>query len=595
MILEFLWIKNFRVLQEIGFNFSSKYIFDYDKDNKTLKRKLNKNYIDSFFGHHVTEVTALIGENGVGKSTLFEFILRNLANFGDGGALEYNDSDFVAVYSNIIFVTNVELLSNVKELEESGYRIEEYINTASLFVRLFETDYKLHKYVYYSNVFDYKREYETSFFVDVSTNHLLIEDSVNSEQQIKLFMFVNAELKRQIDFISSTKYLPPFKLPNELIINISKNVYKYKMLIDNAVLEKEGLNNVNALLKREFPHQPHEYVTWLLFLNLIKYRSIIKKELYLDILPEKLLNLYKNNLKEIDEYTHETQIELRKIKKVIDNYWSLLGTQRISFHTLETGDILQYVISEDNTEFFGFINSINDLMSTDTFLYYSWLGLSSGEKAYLSLLGRMKEAEMKLESEEFKRDFITILIDECDLYMHPAWQRDLFNVLHIMLPRIFEGKKLQLIMSSHSPFIVSDLPNSNIIFLMKDLKDKDNPSSIFQCRIEENFNKTTFGSNIHNLFIDSFFMSKGLIGEFAKSKIFELLKELENTKLPSEEEIRDLKKKINIIGEPMIRQKLFEVLYIKIANDDLRKRHEFLENELTELNREIEKRNHEEG
>lgn len=45
----------------------------------------------------------------------------------------------------------------------------------------------------------------------------------------------------------------------------------------------------------------------------------------------------------------------------------------------------------------------------------------------------------------------------------------------------------------------------------------------------------------------------------------------------------------------MIRKKIFELLYRKVGNDDLRKRKEILERELEELKNKLENRNHEEG
>ena len=83
---------------------------------------------------------------------------------------------------------------------------------------------------------------------------------------------------------------------------------------------------------------------------------------------------------------------------------------------------------------------------------------------------------------------------------------------------MFPKKDIQILVTSHSPFIVSDLPNENVIFLTKE-ENKGN------CVVKNSLNdmKKTFGANIHTLLSDSFFM-ESLMGEFAKSKIDGVIK-----------------------------------------------------------------------
>lgn len=123
MILEYFWIDNFRVLNKIGFNFSSERNYYYDIETKELKISSNNSHINSFFGDNISEVTAIVGENGVGKSTLFEFMIRNLANFGNGSITENEDGKFFGVFSNIILIKGFDLISNKEDLEQKGYKI----------------------------------------------------------------------------------------------------------------------------------------------------------------------------------------------------------------------------------------------------------------------------------------------------------------------------------------------------------------------------------------------------------------------------------------------------------------------------------------
>jgi len=93
--------------------------------------------------------------------------------------------------------------------------------------------------------------------------------------------------------------------------------------------------------------------------------------------------------------------------------------------------------------------------------------------------------------------------------MHPDWQKKLLNYLIEM----FKDRKQEFhfIFTTHSPFMISDLPKENIIFLKDGKQDKG---------VKHN---QTFGANIHTLLSDSFFMDDGLMGEFAKGKINEII------------------------------------------------------------------------
>ena len=79
MELIYIWIKDYKNIQNQGFNFSHRWRFDYDTDNCILDMEDRKDtVIDNFFGEHIVNVTAIVGENGVGKSNLLGFIMNRL-------------------------------------------------------------------------------------------------------------------------------------------------------------------------------------------------------------------------------------------------------------------------------------------------------------------------------------------------------------------------------------------------------------------------------------------------------------------------------------------------------------------------------------
>ena len=72
MELLFVWIKKYKNIEEQGFNFSPKWRFHYNPDTGKLDVEDRRDkVIDNFFGEHISNVTAIVGENGSGKSSFF--------------------------------------------------------------------------------------------------------------------------------------------------------------------------------------------------------------------------------------------------------------------------------------------------------------------------------------------------------------------------------------------------------------------------------------------------------------------------------------------------------------------------------------------
>ena len=136
---------------------------------------------------------------------------------------------------------------------------------------------------------------------------------------------------------------------------------------------------------------------------------------------------------------------------------------------------------------------------------------------------------------------------------------------------------MHFIITTHSPFILSDLPKENIIFLEKGKQVYPFDDG-----------KQTFGANIHTLLSHGFFMKDGLMGEFAKSKIDDVIKYLNNDKKSTITTDKDAQNIINIIGEPIIKRELQRMLDSKRLSkidkiDEIEKQIEELQKELKKI------------
>lgn len=103
-----------------------------------------------------------------------------------------------------------------------------------------------------------------------------------------------------------------------------------------------------------------------------------------------------------------------------------------------------------------------------------------------------------------------------------------------------------MIIATHSPIILSDIPKQNIIYLSKDEKGNTKVDSITD-------HEETFGANIYTLYNNAFFMDDGAVGEVAKEYIRKIKNDIDNSS-KSYEEIED---NISIIGDEFIRNQLY--------------------------------------
>ena len=98
-----------------------------------------------------------------------------------------------------------------------------------------------------------------------------------------------------------------------------------------------------------------------------------------------------------------------------------------------------------------------------------------------------------------------LIIDEVEICFHPEYQRTFLSKLLNLLDRLEfnHGKYINIILTTHSPFLLSDIPDKHILYMT----DKDRPMG------------KTFGSNIYDLLNQQFFMDD-TIGQVASGQHF---------------------------------------------------------------------------
>lgn len=198
--------------------------------------------------------------------------------------------------------------------------------------------------------------------------------------------------------------------------------------------------------------------------------------------------------------------------------------------------------------------------------------MSSGENALLNFFSKLYSFIQDNLIEESKslpnKENYILLLDEADLGFHPIWKKRYVDAILKTLPYFFESlevkPKLQIIITTHDPLTLSDLPINNVVFFQKDGKYCSVISDTDQNKIQK-----TFGANITDLLAHSFFVENGLIGDFSRSKIKEVIDWINENKKVSEirkstpeftEKLEYYKKVVNLIDEKVVKIKLTEMI-----------------------------------
>ena len=177
--------------------------------------------------------------------------------------------------------------------------------------------------------------------------------------------------------------------------------------------------------------------------------------------------------------------------------------------------------------------------------------LSSGEKQLLNTIGaiiyHLRNIDMTVPK---VYDTVNLLLEEIELYFHPEYQRLFVNLLleQIYGANLNKIKNINITFVTHSPFVLSDIPKCNVLFL------KDG-------RPNYSMQENTFGANIHSLIKNGFFLPNIPMGAFAFKKINELFRQLNSADHDhSEESIARIKQEIALVGEPYLREQLYRLL-----------------------------------
>lgn len=499
-------------------------------------------------------LNAIVGKNGQGKSTLTELMLLAINNIAVH--LDKNEQLQIEEYTQeklniIIYMLNIDLyrieyINNELSIYKYRKKNNNFINpqkvSASSLDNFFYTiylNYSLHsfndseKYFSWLNKLFHKTDaYQTPVVIEPKrSNGNMDINEINRVAKDKLLyqllsVFTPLEEKLKYKKLTEDKAAVGFVLKKNKskIKNIREKVEKShidKKRILNYYLGENSINLKENNVKSEIAN----YIIY----KVIQIYETYYKDYYANDLTNRLSEFLSDNLQdnnshitfklfqainfykyyqELSEiYELNIYLDLKTISEKVEKL--RINKQLTSIHLMPPGIFKWDIKVQEIDKEKGFLKGE----------YFDFHTLSSGEKQIIFSIGTIINHINNLNSiinwdssEHYKYESVNIILDEIELYFHPEFQRIFVNRLIKELINNYDGlaeravERFNIIFITHSPFILSDIIKTNVLFL-----EDGNTSEM-----------TTFASNIHEILSSSFFLNN-TIGEFALLQIREVL------------------------------------------------------------------------
>ena len=525
------------------FNFSDKYKVDFNFETNELKIDKNPDYIENFYGESIYNISPIVGINGTGKTT----VLNIISGYSPDTREQDPDNQYFFLF---------ELGK-----QEDQVRFKLYSNNLSV-----ATLPEYEECTFYRNQdgsFDFDPEY------DEIRNVLYVNlPSKGKGGTIRYWTTLNQ--KGLAMFIDSYLWLSDRKIISS-VLSCSLDISPYG-LKDYTNSIPRGIKAIGFLIYKSIHnifYEEDKFIKKLLSESLLsKCEKYLKEDvsdyenygfnLLLEIVKELDKNKVKDETRKIRNEYVESIISIvevfRKFRDVStkiedDSEYILLKYSKLNRNLFEelNEKLTNYVISKERLN-----KPYNYPLIVDTPNYH----MSTGEGNLIEIFSQLYRHLSMYE--EIPVDII-LLVDELESGMHLEWSRRLIKILIDNLSEILEdegkGRKIQLIFTTHSPYMLSDIKPGNVIMIEKNQETGYSEGKVLQ---------NTFAKNIQEIMKEN--LIDNIYGDFALAKINSMIDRLnedekregngEEKQAGNEEE---LLKEIHLISEPILRNKLLEM------------------------------------
>ena len=520
------------------FNFSDEYKVNFDFETNELRIDKNPDYIENFYGESIYNISPIVGINGTGKTT----ILNIISNHSPYKYEQDPDNQYLSLF----------------ELGKQEDRVRFNISSNNLFVDTDGNQNRSFNYILEDNYDPQKILYVN--LLNKGGGTIGYHTTLNQEG---LAMFIYSYL-----WLSNRKIVS-----SVLSCSLEIDPYGLKDYSDSI---PRGINAIGFFIYKSIHnifYEEDEFIKKCLSESLLsKCEKYLKEDVFdyeksgfnllLDIVKEL-------NQNEVKEEENELRDETRKVKK--DYVESIIDIVKIFKEIRENGSLIDNYsssillkYSNNNRRLFEDLNDrllqytkskgpMRDLCYdlNKSFNNYYLLKetpdyhMSTGEGNLIEIFSQLYTY---LSMHEESSGDIILLVDELESGMHLEWSRRLIKILIDNLSEILEdegkGREIQLIFTTHSPYMLSDIKPGNVIMIETNQETGYSEGKVLQ---------NTFAKNIQEIMKEN--LIDNIYGDFALAKINSMISRLNGEEGDEEE----LLKEIHLISEPILRNKLLEM------------------------------------
>lgn len=601
-----LWVEDFMRVQNTGFNFGSELTFDFefDADNGALSiaSRNTPEYFDLFSAYGILNITGVVGTNGAGKTTLLKILntlysrkplMKHVVTIWK----EENGSFIINDYINEDSFFNRNPLKIL--LDEFGPLSHDALDKKQVKIITKRSPFRELDLIFYSNLYSSQNDnylgtdnplnrsvdYQTIKSLNADRLQKYVESYNQKEERKVLFndesynplaMYHYDKIGRLINFLAAADDDLELHFKNDIKFPSTVSVWLNESIPERVfqVAEKSihNFSKVKEIYEWCFTSNANEKEPKQKFKNALSYTlfffsfyndsfkkskeggSLTDIENFFNRLEknESVFETIKDFMLAQKSQRADEQIDM--IRNVLFSLDTLLENIDVQYENYAAGKLYELSINKQLWDFLSKILEITDFYG-EAPLTLSLTPFSAGENAILGQFSEFYEALKHVNTSNS-----LVIIDEGELYLHPEWQRKYINALFLFFEYYARKRDIsfQIIVTSHSPFIVSDLPKFNLVFMDKDA----NGFTVVEQAQEQ---KPTLGGNVFELFQDGFYMTE-FIGEFAFNKINDAISFL-NGADSSFKTLNEVERFVLLIGESIIRRELQRVIELrKIEN-----------------------------
>lgn len=501
---------------------------DYDSDTEWINRLYNKNdgYITPivFAPYKNNNKIDIENENNIGKErVMYLSLLIQSIN---------QNNDFLENYKLLKIKYRLKTTDYYKEnFEESNFSNYE----DELLNKLYE---KYHDEIFVPNSYESSKLEENEQVSEEEYNKQREKDKLIKKMEFKiqpLLKFIKDKWKSYLCIQNENVLLRDYVLPylSYKTIKICLQYETFKKKFTNRLIyeeytnselgelanledekQKDFIEKINSTIKELSPFEKDD--------DIKTHRFILERRNHINLKIFQCLRFYYENENNsvldngcsyastlIDQIRNKcpksdtTQEKIITYDDVVENLYPSFLEKKI-FYRLKITDLSDEEYDKDETKP---KIQLTQMSSGEQQLYFSL----SYAIYHIKNIESVKEGDNKIKYKN-----INLIFDEAELYYHPEYQRNYIKNLLTVLKNsnIDEAliKSINITIVTHSPYLISDIPASNILKLE-------------QGAINQN-NEKTFCANFYDLIKNQFFLSS-IIGGIAEKYINEIIKVFE--------------------------------------------------------------------